>query len=103
MINRLSHFTIFVKNQDEALKFYTEKLGFKKRMDATFGGFRWLTVAPPDQKEVALILLDPRPLFDAAGAQKFEALMQEGKLGGCVLRSTDCQKDYEELKSHGVE
>jgi catechol 2,3-dioxygenase-like lactoylglutathione lyase family enzyme len=103
MITRLSHVTIFVKNQDDALKFYTEKLGFEKHMDVTFGGFRWLTVAPPGQKEVEMILLEPRNMFDAPFAEKFEALMADGKLGGCVLRSDDCQKDYEELKARGVE
>ena len=85
------------------MKFYTEKLGFEKRMDAKFGGFRWLTVAPPNQKEVEMILLEPGSMFDAAFARQFEALMQEGKLGGCVLRSDNCQKDYEELKARGVE
>src|SRR3954451_10783707 len=103
MITHLSHVTIFVKNQDEALKVYTEKLGFQKRMDATFRGFRWLTVAPPNQKEVEIILLEPRSMFEAAVADKFETLMQEGKLGGCVLRSTECQKDYEELSARGVQ
>ena len=103
MITRLSHVTIFVKNQEDALKFYTEKLGFEKRMDATFNGFRWLTVAPPDQREVEMILLEPRAMFDAPVAAKFEALMREGKLGGGVLCSNDCQKDYEELQGRGVD
>lgn len=103
MITHLSHVTIFVQNQDEALKFYTKKLGFEKRMDATFAGFRWLTVAPPNQTEVEMILLEPRSMFDPAVAEKFEALMREGKIGGCVLRSTDCEKDYAELRARGVE
>lgn len=103
MINRLSHITIFVKNQNEALKFYTEKLGFEKRMDASFGGFRWLTVAPPDQKEVEMILLCPGDMFDAAFAKKFEELMEAGKLGGGVFQTDDCRKTYEELKAAGVE
>jgi catechol 2,3-dioxygenase-like lactoylglutathione lyase family enzyme len=102
MITRLSHVTVFVEHQDEALKFYTEKLGFEKRMDATFGGFRWVTVAPPRQKELELVLLEPRSMFDAATAKKFEALLREGKLGGGVFCTDDCQKDYEELSARGV-
>src|SRR3954452_20202533 len=103
MITRLSHVTIFVTNQEDALRFYTEKLGFEKRMDATFGGFRWLTVAPADQKEVEMVLLEPVAVFDSPVAQKFEELMREGKLGGCVLHSDDCQGDYDRLKAKGVE
>ena len=103
MITRLSHVTIFVENQDEALRFYTETLGFEKRMDAKFGGFRWLTVAPPNQKEVEMILLEPRAVFDPPFAEKFEELMREGKLGGGVFHSDDCQKDYDELMAKGVE
>lgn len=102
MITHLSHVTIFVSNQDEALRFYTEQLGFAKRMDATFNGFRWVTVAPPDQREVQLVLLEPRAVFDPDIAAKFEELMHGGKLGGCVLHSSDCQQDYEALKAKGV-
>jgi catechol 2,3-dioxygenase-like lactoylglutathione lyase family enzyme len=103
MITRLSHVTVFVKNQDEALRFYLETLGFEKRMDATFQGFRWVTVAPPNQKEVELVLLEPKAVFDPAVAAKIEELMAAGKLGGCVFNSDDCQGDYERLKSKGVE
>lgn len=103
MITRLSHVTVFVNNQDDAFRFYTETLGFEKRMDATFGGFRWVTVAPPDQKEVELVLLEPRAVFDGPTAEKFEELMRAGKLGGCVLNSSDCQADYERLRAKGVE
>jgi catechol 2,3-dioxygenase-like lactoylglutathione lyase family enzyme len=103
MITRLSHVTVFVKNQDEALRFYLETLGFEKRMDATFQGFRWVTVAPPNQKEVELVLLEPKAVFDPTVAAKIEELMAAGKLGGCVFNSDDCQGDYERLKSKGVE
>lgn len=103
MITRLSHITIFVTDQNEALMFYTEKLGFEKRMDATFGGFRWLTVAPAGQKEVELVLLETRAMFDPASAEKFEGLLRDGKIGGGVFCTDDCQKDYEELKARGVE
>ena len=103
MITHLSHITIFVENQDDALRFYTEKLGFEKRMDAKMGGFRWLTVAPPNQKEVEMILLEPRAVFDEPFAGKFMELMREGKLGGGVFHSDNCQRDYEDLTAKGVE
>ena len=103
MITRLSHVTVFVQNQDEALRFYTEKLDFEKRMDATFNGFRWVTVAPPNQKEVELVLLEPAAVFEPSVAAKFQELMAAGKLGGCVLNSDDCQGDYDRLKARGVE
>lgn len=67
MITRLPHVTIFATNQDNALKFYTEKLGFEKRRDARLGGFRWVTVAPPNQQEVEMALLEPRDVRGAGG------------------------------------
>jgi catechol 2,3-dioxygenase-like lactoylglutathione lyase family enzyme len=103
MITRLSHVTVFVENQDEALRFYTETLDFEKRMDATFNGFRWVTVAPRNQKEVEMVLLEPGAVFEPATALKFQELMAAGKLGGCALNSDDCQGDYERLKPKGVE
>lgn len=102
MITRLSHVTIFVQNQEAALKFYTEILGFEKRMDATFRGFRWVTVSPPQQKEVEMVLLEPRSMFDGPVAEKFEEMMRAGKLGGGVFHTDNCQKDYEELSAKGV-
>lgn len=102
MITHLSHLTIFVKNQEEALRFYLEKLGFEKRMDATFGGFRWLSVAPAAQKEVQLVLLETRTMFDGQAAEKFESLMADGKIGGGVFCTDDCQRDYETLSARGV-
>lgn len=103
MITRLSHVTVFVDNQDDALAFYTGKLGFEKRMDATFQGFRWLTVAPPGQKEVELVLLEPRTMFPPEVAERIEALRREGRLGGGVFCTDDCQGDYEALQARGVE
>ena len=62
MIRKLSHAGLGVLDQDEAPRFYTEKLGFDVRTDVTMdGGFRWLTVGPPDQPDVQLILLTPGP------------------------------------------
>lgn len=68
MIQRQSHTTVFVLNQDEALAFYRDKLGFEVRTDMTMeGGFRWLTVGPKAQPDFQLILIEPKvgPMFDA--------------------------------------
>ena len=56
MIQKLAHVTVLVKDQEEALRFYTEKLGLEKRQDDRMGDFRWLTVAPPGQPDVAIVL-----------------------------------------------
>lgn len=102
MVTRYSHATIFVRNQDDALEFYTEKLGFEKRIDASFDGFRWLTVAPPGQTEVQMALIEPRKIYEAEHAKKFEELMAHGLICGGVVQTDDCQKTYEELKAKGV-
>jgi catechol 2,3-dioxygenase-like lactoylglutathione lyase family enzyme len=94
MINGLSLVTIYVKDQDEALAFYTEKLGFEKRMDAPFGGNRWLTVAPVGQKEVEIVL------------QKVtteDRLARVGQAPTWVLATDDVHHQYDELVSRGRE
>jgi catechol 2,3-dioxygenase-like lactoylglutathione lyase family enzyme len=71
MIRKMSHATIFVKNQEEALKFYRDKLGFKVHTDAMVGeDFRWLTMTAPDQVDFEIILMEPKPgmLMDEATA-----------------------------------
>src|SRR5258708_3855557 len=96
MIKKVTHFTVFVKDQDEALKFYTEKLGFKLHTDAAFEGFRWLTIHPAGQPdfEVALMPASPeeQPLIGKQG----------GKHPLFALESDNCLQDCEMLKKHGV-
>jgi len=106
MILKMSHDAIFVLNQQEALEFYRDKLGFEVRTDATMdGGFRWLTVGPKNQPGFELILMEPGPgfLFDEATANQIRDLVQGGKLGAGVFDTADCQATYEELKGKGVE
>jgi len=107
MIARMSHTTIFVLNQQEALEFYTQKLGFEVRMDQTMegGGFRWLTVGPKAQPDLEIILFEvkPGPMMDDATAQQFRALIEKGKMGAGVFQTPDCRKTYEELKAKGVQ
>src|ERR1041384_7517411 len=87
MITKMSHAMVWVLNQQEALEFYTNKLGFEVRTDATMdGGFRWLTVGPKDQPDFEIILMEPSPGFmlDEATAKQVRNLVKEGKLGGGV-------------------
>ena len=88
-ITRLNTITIAVRDQDEALRWYTEVLGFEKRVDRQGEGFRWLTVAPRDQTEVQILL-----------ASWFPDLV--GKNAMWVLETTDCRATCEELKARGV-
>jgi catechol 2,3-dioxygenase-like lactoylglutathione lyase family enzyme len=106
MIRKISHITIFVLNQDEALQFYTKRLGFEVRMDVTMeGGFRWLTVGLKDQPDLEVILMEPKPgpMWDEESVRMIRHLIQQGKMGTGVLETDDCRKTYEELKAAGVE
>lgn len=106
MIKKLSHTTFFVKDQQAAYEFYTKKLGFEVRTDATMdNGFRWLTVGPKGQPDLEIVLMEPKegPVFDKATAAKIQELLDKGAFGAGVFETDDCHKTYEELKSKGVE
>ena len=103
MISKLSHTTVWVLDQDEALDFYTQKLGFEVRVDQTVDDFRWLTVSPPDQPEHELILLEPGgPMTDEETASQVKELVAKGALGPGAFETKDCRAAYEELSSRGV-
>ncbi len=99
---------IWVHDQQEALDFYTKKLGMEVRADVSFpemGEFRWLTVAPPGQEDVEIVLMpipEP-PVMDAETAEQVRTVMAKGFAGTVFLATDDCQKSYEELKARGVE
>ena len=105
---RIANSQLWVHDQDEALAFYTEKLGFEVRSDVTLpelGDFRWLTVGPPNQPDISIVLmaiLGP-PLVDAETTEQIKTLMSKGFAGAIFLTTDDCQASYEELKSRGVE
>jgi len=104
----LSHVNVWVHDQDEALAFYTDKLGMEVRDDVTLremGGFRWLTVGPVGQPDIALVLMaipEP-PVFEAETRAQIESLMAKGVSGGLFMATEDCQATYEELSGRGVE
>ncbi|MEM9697078.1 MAG: VOC family protein [Myxococcota bacterium] len=105
MINALSHVTLYVLDQDEALSFYTEKLGFEVRMDVSMDGFRWLTVGSKDQAGLELVLmpLAESPMMDADTVAQMKALLRKGAFGTGVFSTADCKATYEQLKAKGVE
>jgi uncharacterized glyoxalase superfamily protein PhnB len=99
---------IWVHDQQEALDFYTKKLGMEVRADVSFpemGEFRWLTVAPPGQDDVEIVLMPipGPPVMDEETAQQVRTVMANGFAGTVFLATDDCQKSYEELKARGVE
>jgi catechol 2,3-dioxygenase-like lactoylglutathione lyase family enzyme len=102
----MSHATIWVTDQEEARRFYTEKLGFEVRMDAKMdNGFRWLTVGPKEQPDldIVLMLAAPSPMMDPETANQIAALVKKGALGAGVFYTKDCRATYEELTRRGVE
>ncbi|HEX8922633.1 MAG TPA: VOC family protein [Pyrinomonadaceae bacterium] len=106
MIRKMSHATIYVADQQQALEFYRDKLGFEIRTDATMdGGFRWLTVGPKSQPGFELVLIEPKAgfIFNEETAKLVRAVMEKGALGAGVFDTEDCRATYEELKSKGVE
>jgi len=105
MIQRMSHTTIYVLNQDDALEFYTKKLGFAVRTDSRMGDFRWLTVGPQEQPELEIVLMEIRPgmVWDEATANQLKEIVRKGVLGAGVFDTDDCRKTYDELKRQGVE
>jgi uncharacterized glyoxalase superfamily protein PhnB len=105
---KISTAQLWVHDQDEALAFYTEKLGMEVRSDVTLpelGNFRWLTVAPPGQDniEIVLMAIPGEPVMDKDTAEQVRGLMAKGFAGTVFLTTDDVQASYEELKGRGVE
>ena len=107
MLKSLTYTTIWVHDQDEALAFYTEKLGMELRDDVTvpeLGNFRWLTVGVPGQDvSITLMAIPGPPVFDEETRDQITSLMAKGASGGLFFSTDDCRATYEELKKRGVE
>src|SRR3954447_20656650 len=105
---RIANAQLWVHDQDEALAFYTQKLGWEVQTDVTvaeLGNFRWLTVGPAGQPDFAVVLMaiPGPPVMDAGTAEQVKALMAKGFAGTVFLTTDDINSDYEELKGRGVE
>ena len=99
---------LWVHDQDVALAFYTQKLGWEVRSDVTLpemGDFRWLSVGPPSQQEFGIVLMavPGPPVMEPDTAEQVQALMAKGFAGTVFLTTDDVRADYEELKGRGVE
>ncbi len=105
---KIANAQLWVHDQDEALAFYTEKVGMEVRADVSLpemGDFRWLTVGPPGQEDVSITLMaiPGPPVMDADTAEQVRDVMAKGFAGTVFLTTEDCQASYEELKARGVE
>ena len=104
---KIANAQLWVHDQDEALAFYTGKLGMEVRADATLPemNFRWLTVGPAGQPDIAIVLMliPGPPMMDAEMAEQTRNLMAKGLAGTIFLTTEDCHAAYEELKGRGVE
>jgi uncharacterized glyoxalase superfamily protein PhnB len=105
---KIANTQLWVHDQDEALAFYTEKLGFEVRNDVTMpemGNFRWLTVGPPGQDEFAIVLMaiPGAPVMDDESAEQVRTVMAKGFAGTVFLTTDDVHASYEELRARGVE
>jgi predicted enzyme related to lactoylglutathione lyase len=105
---KLSTTQLWVQDQDEALAFYTDKLGWEIRMDATLpelGDFRWVTVGPPAQPDISVVLMaiPGPPVMDAETAEQVRTLMAKGFAGTIFLTTDDVQSAYDDLKGRGID
>ena len=105
---RIANAQLWVHDQDEALAFYTEKVGMEVRADVTvpeMGNFRWLTVGPVGQPDVSIVLMaiPGPPVFEPETQEQVRTLVAKGVAGTVFLTTDDCQASYDELKGRGVE
>ena len=105
---KIANAQLWVQDQEEALAFWTEKVGFEVRADVTMpemGDFRWLTVAPPGQEDVSVVLMaiPGEPMVDKATQAQISDLAAKGFAGTVFLTTDDCRADYERLAANGVE
>src|SRR5512147_400034 len=99
---------LWVRDQDEALDFWTRKVGMEVTSDVTvpeMGNFRWLAVSPAGQPDVAICLMaiPGAPVMDAATQEKVRDLVAKGFAGTVFLSTDDCQAEYEALSARGVD
>jgi predicted enzyme related to lactoylglutathione lyase len=105
---KIANAQLWVNDQEEALEFYTRKLGMEVRMDVTLpemGDFRWLTVGPAGQSDIAIVLMPipGPPMIDADTGEQIRSLLAKGFAGTVFLTTEDCQAEYQSLVDRGVE
>ncbi|MGI8714112.1 MAG: VOC family protein [Solirubrobacteraceae bacterium] len=105
---KIANAQLWVQDQEDALVFYTDKVGMEVRADVTMpemGNFRWLAVSPPGQEDVSIVLMaiPGPPMFEAETVEQIKAVMAKGVAGTVFLSTEDCHGDFETLKARGVE
>jgi predicted enzyme related to lactoylglutathione lyase len=105
---KIANAQLWVQDQEEALAFWTEKVGFEVRADVTMpemGDFRWLTVGPPGQEDVSVVLMaiPGEPMIDKVTQAQIADLAAKGFAGTVFLTTDDCRADYQRLVDRGVE
>ena len=99
----LSHAFVWCLDQDEALRFYQDALGFEVRTDAPMESMRWLTVGPPDQPDVEIGLLEPVPGASEEDAEAVRRMVAKGVLGSLLFRTDDVQAAFERVRTAGAD
>jgi uncharacterized glyoxalase superfamily protein PhnB len=105
---KISSAQLWVHDQEVALKYWTEKVGMEVREDVSLpemGDFRWLSVGPPGQDDLSIVLMaiPGPPVMDATTQKEVQNLMAKGFAGTVFLTTENCQADYEKMKARGVE
>ncbi len=105
MITRMTHCSVYVLDQDDAKAFYTQTLGFSLGEDAEFDGFRWLTVSPPEQPDLEIVLMpiSAGGFVDEEAAALARQAVAKGAFGGGLLQTENCQATYDAYSQRGVE
>jgi catechol 2,3-dioxygenase-like lactoylglutathione lyase family enzyme len=107
MLKGLTHVGVWVHDQNEALDFYTDKLGMELREDVSvpeMGNFRWIAVGVPGQDvSITLLAIPGPPVFDEETRSQIQSLLAKGASGGLFFATDDVRGSFEELKKRGVE
>ncbi len=106
MVTKLSHTSLYVLDQEKAYDFYVNKLGFKVHTDVKMdNGFRWLTLTPPDQPDLQVVLMpvNNNPMMKDDVRNAFKTLLEQGQMGGGVMQTPDCRATYEEMKAKDID
>jgi catechol 2,3-dioxygenase-like lactoylglutathione lyase family enzyme len=107
MLKGLTHVGVWVHDQEEALAFYTDKLGMELREDVTvpeMGNFRWVAVGVPGQDvSITLLAIPGPPVFDEETRSQIQSLLAKGASGGLFFATDDVRGSFEELKNRGVD
>ncbi len=105
---KLANAQLWVRDQKEALAFYTQKLGWEVRSDLSvpqWGDFRWLAVSPKEQPDVSIVLMaiPEQPIMDEQTQQQVRDLMAKGFAGTLFLTTDDIEAACKQLSSRGVQ